>query len=77
MISKPESMAEQRHIFGPPQLSPLRQQHLIPLQVVQSPVQSPPGGVIGLKSNLHLYLVIPQAVQESLTPFVQLLKFIT
>lgn len=38
MISKLE-FAEQRHILGPPQLSPLRQQHLIPLQVVQVPAQ--------------------------------------
>lgn len=52
-----------------PQPSPAAQQHFIPLQVVHTPLQV---GSIGL--GLHLYLVVPQAVQEDSMPFVQLIN---
>ena len=57
------------------QLTPGGQQHFIPLQYVvllgdvQMDPEPPP---IGL--SLHLYLVVPQAVQLSNIPLVQLTK---
>ena len=56
------------------QLTPCGQQHFIPLQFITrlGELQINPDGGNGLV--LHLYLVVPQAVQESLIPYVQLVK---
>lgn len=54
--------AKHLHKRGPLQLSPALQQHFLPPQVVHVPLQEG----LGLGISVNLYLVIPQAVQESL-----------
>jgi hypothetical protein len=57
-------LAWQRQYLGPLQLSPLRQQHRLPLQFVH-PFNGHDVPSID-KLGLHLYLVMPQAVQDKL-----------